>query len=137
MREHNDENSVPTKVNDESNGRRDFFKKIFMLAGASVAVQLLARSKAFAALKSYKDPQCKGPAASIGYVNNLAVALKQKKIHKTAMTVGGKTWKPLEQHCANCMFFGKNQGKTVPSCQLMPGCAVSPGGSCNSWTAKA
>ncbi len=117
--------------------RRDFFKKMLALAGAGAFFQLFANSKAFAALKPATSPSCKAPAAALGYVNNLAVALKNHKIAKTAKTVNGKTWTPLEQHCANCMFFGKNQGKNVPTCALMPpSCAVSPHGSCNDWNAK-
>ena len=129
MNESNEANVPP-------NSRRDFFRNLFLIAGAGAFVQLLKSSKAFAALNPVTSPECKSPATALGYVNNLAVALKNHKITKTAKTANGKTWTPLEQHCGNCMFFGKNQGKKVPSCELLPGCAVSPSGSCNDWQPK-
>ncbi len=115
--------------------RRDFFKKAFLFAGAGAIVQLFGKTNAFAALKPVlKDPECKGTAGGLGYVDNLALALKNKKIQKSLRKEPTKTWKPLDQKCSNCMFFGQNMGKHDNSCQLIPGCAVNPRGSCNSWT---
>ncbi len=119
--------------------RRDFFKQAFAIVGAGAIVQLFTKSNAWAALKPVmKDAQCKAQAAGLGYVDDLALALKQNKIQKSPIPAGAKTWKPLDQKCANCMFYGKNQtpSKNDNSCQILPGCAVNPKGSCNSWTGK-
>ena len=109
--------------------RRDFFKQAFAVVGAGAIVQLFTKSNAWAALKPVmKDAQCKAQAAGLGYVDSLALALKQKKIQKSPVA----NWKPLDQKCVNCMFYGKSDN----SCQILPGCAVNPNGSCNSWTGK-
>ena len=119
----------------EISNRREFFKKVFIYTSAGAMVQVLARNVAQADLlpidmtgKKRKDEDnkaCVVTATSIGYVDSLDKALKDKKI----------TRQPGET-CEKCMFYDfQKNGK--PTCQLIQKCLVNPKGSCNSWVKKA
>jgi hypothetical protein len=123
----------------QSTSRRNFFKQMITYTAVGVAVQTLARQAKAAALKLI-DMKSKSPivdtAKGIGYVENLAAALKAKSTTKTERVVGTKKFAPADQTCDTCMFFDM-QKKGEDTCTLLPGVLVHKKGSCNSWAPKA
>ncbi len=135
----------------QTSNRREFFKKVLFFTSAGIAVQAFAKSIAWAAemavidmtgkkRKDADNTESVNVAKSLGYVPNLAAALKAKKIDKTDKpgTTAGKIWKPTEQVCENCQFFNfKKETPAKPTCMLLQKVYVETKGSCNSWAPKA
>jgi hypothetical protein len=131
------ENAAETATN-----RREFFKKVLFYTSAGAAIQIFAKNQLLAADAPLKpvaaDPACQKVAAGLGYVEDLAKALKAHKIQKKDMPgAGGAVTKAADQRCENCALFNMlKKTPAVPSCALIQNCAVNPKGSCNSFAPK-
>ncbi|MCB0351015.1 MAG: high-potential iron-sulfur protein [Bdellovibrionales bacterium] len=133
--------------------RRNFFKQVFFYTSAGALTHLLVNSEAFAAepmlidmtglkRKDAANKGCVTTAKSIGYVEDLAAAIKDpaaaKKASPSYMPHTDKAGhKAATQTCDTCMFYNyKKATPAQPTCMLIPACLVHAKGTCNSWAAK-
>ncbi len=132
--------------------RRHFFKSTLLgAAAASVGMGVLSifrEGSAWAADSALKiidmtkkvrkdaaNTSAVKVASALNYVDDLKKALKAKKITKSPITRGPKTYAVNDQICEHCMFYAAD-GKDTGKCQLIPGVLVHGPGSCTSWSPK-
>ena len=78
--------------------------------------------------KDETNQGCVKSAKGLGYVEDLAKALKSKETKKKVIG----TWKVEDQTCENCQLFDyKKDGQDT--CMVLPKSLVHKKGSCNSW----
>jgi len=122
--------------------RRHFFKTLGLLAASGWVLGQAKLAFAQAAklidmsTKTRKDKDNETAvktAKGLNYVEDLAKALKDKKINK----VDQPGFKAAEQKCSTCQFYAEVEKGKAGSCTLIPKVLVHANGSCNTWVKKA